>query len=361
MYKLTRIGIEGFWGKHSINVNIHEDVTIFIGKNGTGKTNFINIIQAVLSADIEGLESLKFDEVIISIKKDSTRGNPKLIKVTRSEDKISYKMGSGKKSYDIAIGNKALTRQQNRSLLFDEIIYPVSIEEKELKNKLKELINLSFLSVYREEKIYTDEWESNKRSRKKSIDDKLSRLMDSLTDYQLQIEGNISKLSTTFQSDVMKTMLYKSEFDDYETPTTDLEIDTEELNAQLSEAFSALGYDNEEIHNKIDTQIKKLKKAHIEYANFYKDPKKYMNDKDQRKNDFLNIFSILPLVKRTRNIIELLNNFKSESKKISEPINAYLEILKDFIEEKNFTTSSEKQGGLIVKKGEQEFSLKELS
>ena len=42
MYYISDIVINGFWQRGTINCKFFDDVNIIIGKNGSGKTTFIN-------------------------------------------------------------------------------------------------------------------------------------------------------------------------------------------------------------------------------------------------------------------------------------------------------------------------------
>jgi predicted ATPase len=46
MFRLKNVDIKSFWGQYSIVSDFNPDVNIFIGRNGTGKTTFINILHA---------------------------------------------------------------------------------------------------------------------------------------------------------------------------------------------------------------------------------------------------------------------------------------------------------------------------
>mgnify|MGYP001153942940 CR=1 FL=1 len=65
MYTLVNAKITGIWGWNNIETNFHEDVSIFIGANGTGKTTFINILVAILRVDVAALEELWFDSATL--------------------------------------------------------------------------------------------------------------------------------------------------------------------------------------------------------------------------------------------------------------------------------------------------------
>ncbi|HHC81190.1 MAG TPA: ATP-binding protein, partial [Flavobacteriia bacterium] len=98
MYKIKSVVIKGFWGEHSISTEFNLDVTIFIGRNGTGKTTFINLLQAVITVDLEMLYSLQFDTIeLILINGKRTR---KILVSKISKDleyrSLEYKIGSNK-------------------------------------------------------------------------------------------------------------------------------------------------------------------------------------------------------------------------------------------------------------------------
>ena len=81
MYKIENITIQGFWGEHKIETNFHSDINIFIGRNGTGKTTFINLLQALLSVDLELLYSLQYDKIIVNLKDHSKKRKIELTKI----------------------------------------------------------------------------------------------------------------------------------------------------------------------------------------------------------------------------------------------------------------------------------------
>jgi len=73
MYYINSVKIKGFWGKYTASTHFHEDVNILIGKNGTGKTTFMDLLQAALSVDLLILSQLEFDEIKIRLKSDKKK------------------------------------------------------------------------------------------------------------------------------------------------------------------------------------------------------------------------------------------------------------------------------------------------
>ncbi|EDN71791.1 hypothetical protein BGS_0785 [Beggiatoa sp. SS] len=64
---IKNIEIEGFWGNLKATTELHSDITIFIGLNGTGKTTLINLITAALTADLIQLNNLQFNKIEINL------------------------------------------------------------------------------------------------------------------------------------------------------------------------------------------------------------------------------------------------------------------------------------------------------
>ena len=146
MYKIKNVTIKGFWGEHTVSTEFNLDVTIFIGRNGTGKTTFINLLQAVITVDLEMLYSLQFDTIeLILINGKRTR---KILVSKISKDleyrSLEYKIGSNK--YDLPIlSERDLQYSRHRSGRLHPKFYR-AIED--IKDKLTGLINLSYLSIF---------------------------------------------------------------------------------------------------------------------------------------------------------------------------------------------------------------------
>lgn len=67
MYKLQSVKIDQFWHRFDAGCEFRPDVNVIIGKNGTGKTTFMNILSAVLSVDMNAIASNDFESVVVSL------------------------------------------------------------------------------------------------------------------------------------------------------------------------------------------------------------------------------------------------------------------------------------------------------
>ena len=351
MYKIKDVLIEGFWGQHTIKTPFYEDVNIFIGINGTGKTTFIHILQAVLSIDMESISNLQFDKVVLRLTKGkSTRK----IQVTKTSDlheykSLTYQISRTKYSFPLISREYGTTRYRTG------LLHPQYYQDlEEVRYKLSALINISFLSVYREDLLDQDEF--RERDRRKDVfmnpvDLKLMKLMSELTAYQLELEKRTGELSDQFQKNVLKTMLFNEEFDHVDI-TKRIDLDNEKINdikTKLEQAYKDL----EILDKKI---IESIQKHVDQISNAAQAINKYVEDSSS--SVYVNHVTPLTLLRRTRRIIELSSALEEKKEEIFRPIEKYLKLLGEYIKEKSFTTT---KVGLNVKKANESFPISELS
>jgi ABC-type lipoprotein export system ATPase subunit len=70
--KIKKISVENLWDKHTFSINFNKDVTILIGKNGSGKSTVLNLIYELLANSknsnkyrLKEIKLLSFDNEII--------------------------------------------------------------------------------------------------------------------------------------------------------------------------------------------------------------------------------------------------------------------------------------------------------
>lgn len=86
-HRLKSLSIHGFLGQErEISIEFKNTATFIIGRNGTGKTTFINLINACLSADRASLLDATFTKAHFTFKKDGARQVPQLTIEKHVED-----------------------------------------------------------------------------------------------------------------------------------------------------------------------------------------------------------------------------------------------------------------------------------
>ncbi|HGU3997780.1 TPA: AAA family ATPase, partial [Escherichia coli] len=99
MYKIQSVTINGFWQRLNCSCSFNDDVNIIIGRNGTGKTTFMNLLHSILSLDLDSINNADFNSAEIKLK---DKKKTKTIKVKKLESdtspfsKIEYQLSSKK-------------------------------------------------------------------------------------------------------------------------------------------------------------------------------------------------------------------------------------------------------------------------
>ena len=100
MYKIESVEIKGFWSRFDVNCNFNSDVNIVIGKNGSGKTTFMNILHAVLTIDTDALSENDFESAKITLSQDGGKRTIKATKIFRDDlpfPMVEYQISQRKK------------------------------------------------------------------------------------------------------------------------------------------------------------------------------------------------------------------------------------------------------------------------
>ncbi|EPK2486624.1 AAA family ATPase, partial [Acinetobacter baumannii] len=204
MFRIKSVKIDGFWHRMKGDCSFFEDVNIIIGRNGTGKTTFMNILHSILMVDIKGLAEDNFEKVEI-ILKDGIK--TKTIRVTKLPENELQSFSF----FEYQISNK----KYNIRTISDEMLYPASIrrrleeETAKIRTELREVVSISSLSVYRLRN--SSDYEIRDKTGKhlvSPVDFKLSELLQGLTQYQLELTQQINTISSKLQKDVLASILY---------------------------------------------------------------------------------------------------------------------------------------------------------
>jgi hypothetical protein len=224
-------------------------------------------------------------------------------------------------------------------------------EVQEIKSKMSQLINASYLSVNRDNILKDDPRESRRDEVYNAIDIRLNELIGELTSYQLQLETELGKLSKGFQANVLKSMLFNEEFD-YVNIKEIVKLDLRNIKAGLLMAYRGLEILDEQIERVIDVHVAAIEKAATSINDYVAD-----NSKPVYPNDV----TPLTLLRRTRKINELSSELEKNKKEIFRRLNDYIQLLNEFHDTKDFTLQDSKTGGIYIEKDNTEIPISQLS
>jgi ABC-type lipoprotein export system ATPase subunit len=323
---------------------------IFIGRNGTGKTTFINLMQGVLRADLRVLMSLQFSRINLKLSQGSRHRTITVTKEPTPEsplDLITFKVSN--RSYKLPISLRILeglpTRPYQARYLRGHI---------PLQRAINALVNVSSLSVHRDADDLTTDEEFSPSSRRVQtpIDRRLQDLIDRLTRYQLQLSGEANKISQQFQKQVLVSILHDPALD-----TPDIrELSNVDLSSQeddLLKAYRSLEALDPAVEIKIQQHVRELILSKQAVTAFIADP---------TKQDELGVerFLALPLLlRRTTNVIALSVEAAQRKQAIFQPLDNFIGLLKDFMLDKTIERSLNSE--LTLSRNDKDIAISDLS
>jgi ABC-type cobalamin/Fe3+-siderophores transport system ATPase subunit len=320
MYKVREVQISNFWNRLNAKCVFNDDVNIIIGRNGTGKTTFMNILHAALAVDVDEMTSSDFQEITIRLgheKKTKTIHVKKILNELSPFQIVEYQVS--RKKYTI----RAIPSDDRR---ISPIYRRRAIEESaELRAELGRIVSLSSLSVYRLRN--GEDFEIKDRSGKRlmsPVDFRLNQLKGDLTQYQFELSQSARLISSNLQKEVLASILFSSDSNPkFKVPHS---FDREKEQQKLISAYARL--------NANDTSTRKKISFHI---NSVDDAVK--NIKAGGNFDDLN-FAAIEAFLRTQRIIDFSLKAEEEINTIYSQINLFVDILKEFIPDKNFSLMS---------------------
>ena len=316
-FKIKSISIKGFWGEFVCRNEFNNDINIIIGKNGTGKTTFMNILHAVLSLDIDELRDNEFAKVTLSLINNE---EGKEIVVIKNEDdfrvNVTYIIDGEKYDMNLPMGD---TPSYVRRRYFDKY--------EKLKDNINKYIKLFSLSVYRNRKNYEYERERERGNlyRKGMLsptDFYLNELLIELGKYQLELTQNSKKISEDLQRDVLLSLLYTNE-EKVTKSRNNKDLDKEKEKEKLQNAYKKFGFYDDIVSKKINKHID----AVFNELSKFQD----LKDKFNIHLDELEFPSrILAAKKVTDTIIELSSKAEKRNEDVFKNSNKFIDIIRLF-------------------------------
>lgn len=331
MFKLKAIEIHGFWQSRTATAALRDDVNIIIGKNGTGKTTFMNIAHAVLSVDLDALFDNAFRSVTLTL---SDGKRTRTVRADRREMEttpfatIEYHISNRRFEAPLIGGDESRAMSPSARRRAAE-------EAQKIKNELSSLVAVASLSVYRIGGE-TDPELRERMSRRytSTVDMRLLSLMQRLTQYQLELSNAAREISSELQRDVLTSLLYAEEKDRDRGYSLDFDEVVERQN--LVSAYRQLGVGGNEVAKKIQehlaavgTTVKNLRQM------------SEARGKGDAKAPNLPVdFAALEAFKLTSKVVAKSLDAEKRTKEIFSQVDLFLRTLKSFIADKTFAFSA---------------------
>lgn len=344
MYKISHAKITGVWGWNNIETDFHDDVSVFIGSNGTGKTTFINILVAILRVDVAALEELWFDSATLVFE-----GN---IDGKKKRRTLTISRQSGNKYNDESVSYKISRVVYELPFLNGRHVRSIHVQRKVLpaietiKGKLQEIISFSSLSVSRAGLSDIDELEyldSRKEiNQVNSIDSILSDLLTKLKVYQLKKAQESKEIAREFQEEVLISVLYDKDIDSSIGLNELAQTDFQEEMRNFTTSYNQLGIQNTLRRGKAKELISK-------HFNAIQESVTYLQEAIAENKGVFEVDKIFafPLLKRTKKILQAGKAAEKRRKILFSPLEIYKKELQKYFKGKSITLLPD--GGLYFK------------
>lgn len=348
MFKVSSIEVTGFWQTKTARTTFRDDVNIIIGKNGTGKTTFMNIVQAVLAVDGDSLFDNPFKNVTLTL---SDGKRTRTVRAARTEPK-----SSPFPVIEYHISNRRFTAPLVGS--DDGLSMPLGVRRRatedlhRIRQELNGLVSVASLSVYRIGGDTDPELRERMGRRPAStVDLRLLSLMHRLTQYQLELSSAARDVSVTLQRDVLTSLLYAETKGHERGYHLDFDENTEKQN--LVSAYKQLGVAGPEVSKRIQEHIAAVGTTirNIQHVTARKS-----TGETQAPEPRID-FAALEAFKLTRTVVAKSLSAEAKTESIFSQVTLFLETLKSFIKDKAFSFS----GGELVVTTEGPLPLAKLS
>jgi len=210
-------------------------------------------------------------------------------------------------------------------------------EFAQLRQQLEGLVPAAWLPVSRRLPI-AEEDEDERRVRRgslESVDECLAELLDGLQRYRVSLDVGLSDLRKEFQKHALENILYDKRHDRM-VDHKNVQALTQADKQQLLKAFQDVGFVDQAMETRINEHFAAAEAA---VNHFKKEPDRLT----------LQTLLIIPLIHRTRQMVEFAQDLESKRQRLFAPLNLYEATIHSFIERKVITVSS---GGVLEIKNE---------
>lgn len=326
MRKIRKVKIDGFWGDKTVDLDLDEDINFLIGMNGSGKTTIINLIAASLEADFTTLDKFLFNKIRIDFfgqeaDEDSFIEVSKVPTEASNYPKIIFKIKAPSfnkaKVYNLnEIEEESLFRYSHDYILHRRNIVSGKVA-KDINSALEDLVNVTWLSIHRKNRIDTN----NENSFDSTIDQKIKELSTDFVKYFGILDKRYSAETEKFQKNIFLSLI-KEDYGDSLLETSDLNSSQEK--EALKDIFELFGLKQND-----------YKVALGKHFNAFDNAKKKMETLDNISNRVgLDDFAAIIGTRRIHNIVQEWNLLNEKKKDINKPKYTFIDIVNKLFQRK---------------------------
>lgn len=344
-FKITKL-----WGYRDIDLTFNNNVNILIGPNGSGKTTILNLLHAILSADLPNLLNVNFEQAEIKLREFKGKSvRTVTAKINVVESVLELRIGNKKfplnaDDYSMNRAIRSYRDPETGNIIRQTITRPFRMSDKivirELSAELNALVPLVWLPISRRLPVTEDEEERYTRTVPlESVDLRLKELLEGLLHYHSRLNTQLSERYKAFEHQVLSVILYSKEHDQINSILNSIpsSLPTEAEKNQLRRAFKAAGLLDEQMGNRINDHFAAAEESAKRIS--------------ESKNVGLELKDILvlPLIGRTQDMVKYARKLEEDREHIFAPLRLYEEIVNSFLNDNNKSVEVDGSGELKIR------------
>lgn len=330
-YFISGFSVRNLWGGKNYSLTFQPDVNVIIGPNASGKTTLINILFDSLSGNFPRLCRTDFSEVVIKLRAFEGQGQ-KTLRLVRGEEELSIFIGNEKHSVPMApfieFGDEFASPDKHSAFIRQQRLVRRH-SRGDIQHRLRQLVPAVWLPVSRRLPIAEEEALEERRFHRKpleSVDECLAGLTESLQQYRLGLNAELSELRRDFQRHALENILYDKQHDKALLDPKSFVPQSDEDKQALLEAFNDVGLVDKRMETRIDEHFAAANEAATKLKN------------TDNRIDSKTLF-IIPLINRTRTIVGFAQELEKQREELFSALHMFERTVNSFLNEKSIEVS----------------------
>ncbi|HEV2598207.1 AAA family ATPase [Sphingopyxis sp.] len=356
-HTLKSLEVLGFRGqRRKIRLNFDRHANFIIGRNGTGKTTLINLLNAAIALDTNILRKVDFDQIEVKFKLDGSNITPSMVikKInTKNERSIVYSFKSSNRdstrdyvAFRVAPRKMRLSQAGGGSLT-----HYVSLEDpadkKAIIEEVSNLIKVTWLSLRRRREDIIDvddEYDDDPYPNAVSdVDQRLEFVFNQMSGYFSRLDRVAADENIQFQKQWFIALLTPM-LANHHLHIHEIDSDLEKRN--IEQIFRSFGVPQSEVIEKLSSHFQKVD----EFKN---------RSNDQPYRGFEEISTLVNAI-RLHNLVDKWQNLQKKIKEIYKPRELFKEKSSSMLYNKDVKVNSS-NAPYISHRSESNIPISELS